>query len=226
MFYNIAIFCHRICKACITTRQKNLATEDISDMDSYQHLNALLAESGVSKIVYAMVMPETEQIIDAVLDGDRILDGDRVLDGDNVLDGDRGETRTGRDRFHHLFREAWTQKQDSVHEGFFSTWKKWSAPIVQFEAADFPFTYPTAGASEAIREAIHAYGARARRESFHPKVHVFEGEYEGFAVYASAAGIEVQSHRRQSWEDAIDLVGPNEQFYVSQPSAIDGYVWD
>ncbi|MEQ1828495.1 MAG: hypothetical protein ABL921_21210, partial [Pirellula sp.] len=45
-------------------------------------------------------------------------------------------------------------------------------------------------------------------------------------VYASAAGIEVQSHRRQSWEDAIDLVGPNEEFYVSQPSAIDGYVWD
>ena len=34
-----------------------------------QHLNQLLSDSGVSKIIYALVMPETEKTIDAVLDG-------------------------------------------------------------------------------------------------------------------------------------------------------------
>ncbi len=177
-------------------------------MDSHLQLNALLAESGVSKIVYALVMPETEHTIDAVLDGPKC-----------GLPG-------GRDRFHALFREAWTQKQDAVHEEFFHTWFAWSSPIVQLDAASFPFQYPTSGASEGLREAINSYAAAAHREGFEPRLHVFDGEYEGFAVYAAAAGIEVCSHHRHDWKSELGSVAPHDQWYVSQPSAVDGMVWD
>ncbi len=176
-------------------------------MDSHQKLNQLLAGASVSKIVYSLVMPETEAVIDSVFDGDGDAD------------------RRGRERFHNLFREAWTQKQDSADENFFSTWKRWSSPIVRFDSSLFPFTYPTSGASEAIRETIRAYGARARQEGFVPKIHVFEGEYEGFSAYAAAAGIETQTHNRCQWKTVIEKLGQRDQFYLSQPSAIDGMIW-
>jgi hypothetical protein len=115
--------------------------------DRHLKLNGLLAQASVSKIVYALVMPETETVIDRVFDGG-------------------GNTRQqGRERFHDMFREAWTQKQDAVHEEFFSTWTRWSSTIVRFDPSQFGFTYPTSGASEAIREAVYAYGARARQEN-------------------------------------------------------------
>ncbi len=38
-------------------------------MTPHDELNALLADAGVSKIVYALVMPETESTINAVFDG-------------------------------------------------------------------------------------------------------------------------------------------------------------
>lgn len=175
-------------------------------MNSHEKLNQLLADSGVSKIVYALVMPETEHTIDAVFDGVR--------------------SGGGRDAYHSFFREAWTQKQDAVHEEFFETWLRWSAPIVALDPIAFPHRYPTAGASEGLREAIHAYGARSRQVSRDPTIHLFEGEYEGFSAYARAAGIRVVAHRRSEWRKAIDAIAPDDQFYISQPSALDGNVWD
>lgn len=172
-----------------------------------EKLNQLLAEASVSKIVYSLVMPETESVVDEVLDG-------------------TGAAAGGRERFHDMFREAWTQKQDTAHEEFFQTWKTWSAPVVQLDAARFPFAYPTGGASEAIREAIHAHGVCARKAGVTPRIHLFEGEYEGFSAYAAAAGIEAQTHHRRSWRSVVDALGDGDQFYLSQPSAIDGMVWD
>ncbi len=186
-----------------------MMTTPNQQLNQHQHLNQLLSDSGVSKIIYALVMPETEQTIDAVLDGEN-----------------KNRPVVGRAGFHHRFREAWTQKQDAMHEGFFHTWKEWTAPIVELDKQLFPFCYPTAGASEALRESIHAYGARARKELFNPKIHTFEGEYEGFGAYAAAASIELQTHRRKDWPEAISAIGPNDQFYISQPSAVDGMVWD
>jgi hypothetical protein len=180
-------------------------------MDPHEQLNQLLADSGVSKIVYALVMPETEQTIDAVFDG--------VLDGSGPADS------SGREAYHKLFREAWTQKQDAVHESFFETWLQWVSPIVELDAKAFPFRYPTAGASEGLREAIHAYAVQARQQHREPTVHLFDGEYEGFSAYACAAGIRVVSHRRKEWYDAIETIAPGDQFYISQPSALDGNVW-
>ncbi len=133
---------------------------------------------------------------------------------------------TGREHYHNLFREAWTQKQDIVHEAFFDAWLKWSSPVVKLSGSEYPYRYPTSGASEGLREAIHMYGARARQENFWPTIHTFEGEYEGYAAYARAAGIPLKTHRRGHWLQAIQSVRPTDQFYISQPSGIDGNVWN
>lgn len=171
---------------------------------NHEALNAVLRQSGVSKTIYSLVMPETEAVIDDIL-------------------GDTGGPI--RNAFHDSYREAWTQKQDAMHEAFFETWKHWSRPIVEADWDRFPFMYPTAGASEGLREAIYAYGARARVEGFLPQIHAFVGEYEGFAAYASAAGIPVTSHNRRTWRACLERIGPTDQFYLSHPSAIDGNVW-
>ncbi len=176
----------------------------------HEDLNRLLAATGVSKIVYALVMPETEATIDRVFDGSQSAGDD---------------PRGGREAFHGLFREAWTQKQDGVHEAFFEQWLDWTRAVVHFDSNEFAYRYPTSGASEGLREAIHAYGARARAENFMPTIHVFEGEYEGYAAYARAASIPIISHRRSLWRQAIESMQPTDQFYISQPSGIDGNVW-
>ena len=74
----------------------------------YEQLNEILAEAGVSKTIYSLVTPETEAAVDAML-------GDAV----SPL----------RAAFHGMFREAWTQKQDAMHEEFFATWKEWTDAI-------------------------------------------------------------------------------------------------
>lgn len=175
------------------------------NMSATATLQELLAQAGVSKIIYALVTPETEAVVDRVLDG---------------------TAADGRERYHHMFREAWTQKQDAVHEAFFEEWVAWTAPIVQWNAADFPYRYPLSGASEGLREAIHAYGARARSSGFEPTIHIFEGEYEGYAAYARAASIPCEVHPRSQWRQAIQSVRGTDQWYLSHPSAIDGLVWN
>src|SRR5690606_16576555 len=126
---------------------------------------------------------------------------------------------------HDIYREAWTQKQDAMHEEFFAAWKKWSAPVVNLDARDYPFAYTTGGASEALREAIYAYGHQARNEGFSPTIHVVEADYEGFSAYAQAAGIDVVAHNRRAWRETLSRIGASDQVYFSQPSAIDGNVW-
>jgi O-acetylhomoserine/O-acetylserine sulfhydrylase-like pyridoxal-dependent enzyme len=85
--------------------------------------------------------------------------------------------------------------------------------------------YPTGGASEGLRAAINRYGTRARLEEFTPTIHVFTGEYEGFNAYAESAGIHVVTHDRTNWRKTLNQIKPHDQFYISQPSAIDGNVW-
>jgi len=174
--------------------------------NSPDDLTAQLISAGASKTIYAFVMPETERILDQVLDG----------------------SPTGpeaRRALHALYHDAWTKKQDPIHEEFFKAWLHWSAPVLALDGEKFPFRYPTAGASEGLREAINAYGNRARVENFAPVIHVFDGEYEGYGAYASAAGIEVRQHVRGAWRAMLEKVGPTDQIYLSQPSAIDGNLW-
>lgn len=166
----------------------------------HEQLNAILADAGVSKTVYSYVMPETQAALDAVLDADR-------------------------GALHGIYREAWTQKQDGMHEEFFATWRRWSSPVVKFNPGEFPWVYTTGGASEALREAVYAYGHEARVAGFEPVIHVFEGDYEGFAAYALSAGIRTVMHNRVAWQESLQKIGPRDQFYLSQPSALDGNVW-
>ncbi|MEZ5681102.1 MAG: hypothetical protein R3E14_07355 [Erythrobacter sp.] len=164
---------------------------------------ALLA-AGASGTIYSLVMPESEAVLAEVMDGGP----------------------AGRDAglLEH-YREAWTQKQDALHESYFERWVAWSAPVVRFDAAGFPHRYPTAGASEGIFKLMAEYAARARSDGFEPSVHIFEGEYEGFPAYAASLGLPLVRHPRSEWEDVAARAGRNAQFWISQPSAIDGAVW-
>jgi histidinol-phosphate/aromatic aminotransferase/cobyric acid decarboxylase-like protein len=54
---------------------------------------------------------------------------------------------------------------------------------------------------------------------------VFAGEYEGYAAYARAAGIDVIAHDRSAWASVTYSPDAVHRWYVSQPSAIDGNNW-
>ncbi len=206
---------------------------------AYDKLNAVLENAGVSKTIYSITMPETEAAVDRVIDGGEQQDivlsalqdafstaGNTASTPEQLAELITSKLYDARETFRSNYREAWTQKQDAMHEEFFATWKNWTSPIIEANWDDFPYMYPTAGASEALREAIYSYGHASRIAGETPVIHTFIGEYEGFGAYADAAGIKVVAHSRENWREAIKNIGPNEQFYISQPSAIDGCVWD
>ncbi len=186
-------------------------------------MEARLADAGVSKTVYALVTPEIEEVFDKVLDGG--LRRELLAGFDQDSDTIAKRFHDAREPLRDLYREPWTRKQDDLHLAFFETWRRWSKPVLGLEEALFPYQYPTAGASEALRAVIDDYGNKARVEGFAPKIHIFRGEYEGYAAYAAAAGIPVVIHDRENWSRGLEKVGPADQFYISQPSAIDGSVW-
>jgi hypothetical protein len=180
-------------------------------------LRSELLAAGASGTIYALVMPESEAALAAVVDGGvrAGLLGDR-----RALDAAREE------RWLAMYREPWTQKQDAMHEAYFERWLAWSAPVISLDAAAFPFRYPTAGASEGIFKLMAEHAARARAEGRSPSVHMFEGEYEGFPAFAAALAVPVVRHRREEWADVPARVPADAQFWISQPSAIDGGVWE
>lgn len=167
-----------------------------------------LLDVGASGTVYALVMPESEAALGSVVGASR-----------------PGGTDTRHDEFLSMFREPWTQKQDAMHEEYFERWLEWSAPVVGIDAEAFSYRYPTSGASEGIVKLMAEYLARCRTSGMTPHVHVFEGEYEGFASFAKGLGIEVVRHPRADWR-SIARESKGGQFWISQPSAIDGMVWD
>ena len=175
-----------------------------------------LLAAGASGTIYALVMPESEAALAAVVDG-----GERA-----ALLADRTALDAAREaHWLAMYREPWTQKQDAMHEAWFELWLAWSAPIVRVDAAAFPFRYPTAGASEGIYKLMAEHTARTRAEGRAPSVHIFEGEYEGFPAYAAALGVPVVRHPREHWQEIPAKVPADAQFWISQPSAIDGGVW-
>src|SRR5262249_10055630 len=99
------------------------------------------------------------------------------------------------------------------------------APVIDLKRETFPFFYPTAGASEALRHLIYAYGNEVRAAGRLPRIHVFAGEYEGYRAYGEAAAIEVIEHSRASWRDVAATLADGEWFFLSQPSATDGNLW-
>lgn len=161
---------------------------------------AALLAAGCSGTIYSLVMPESEAALAAVID-------DRAA-------------------FLDMYREAWTQKQDAMHAAYFDHWIEWSKPVLQLESAAFPFRYPTAGASEGIFKLMSEYAAGCRANGVEPSIHMFEGEYEGFPAFAASLDLPVVRHPRSDWDRvAAESVPDHAQFWISQPSAIDGYVW-
>jgi hypothetical protein len=211
----------------------------VSHLPAYTNrsIKEFLIENGASGTIYAFAFPESRQILEEVLDG-----GDRraMIDGalkdlfarhaspspEQIADAVTARLAEGRKEYTDNFEAAWTGRQDSIDRHFFEAWKDWAAPVVKLQPEHSNFMYPTAGASEGLREAIGEYAVRAGKEGFPAAIHVFDGEYEGFAAYADSANIAVVRHNRADWRGAITQVGANDQFFISQPSAIDGNVWD
>lgn len=173
-----------------------------------QRIKSRLLHAGASGTVYALVMPESEAALGRTVGAAR-------FDGRS----------DGHEAYLERFREPWTQKQDAAHEEYLQGWLDWAAPVVDVDGAAFPHRYPTAGASEGIVKLMAEYVASCRTEGRPAAVHVFDGEYEGFSAFARGLGIPVVRHRRSEWRE-LAKEGHKGQFWISQPSAIDGMVWD
>lgn len=183
-----------------------------------------LLSHGASGTVYAFVMPQSEAAFRQVMDGcDQAWEiSSTMLDVEEQV---RNLAEMREKNVLSRYREPWTSKQDAMHVEYFDRWIEWSSPVVSFDAEAFPFRYPTAGASEGIVKIMAEHLARCQRSGTKPCIHIFEGEYEGFGAFARGMGIEVLTHRREEWRDLAHLQEGG-LFWVSQPSAIDGMVWD
>lgn len=123
-------------------------------------------------------------------------------------------------------RNAHTKKQDDYHVEFFEAWNEFVKPVV-FGLSDFTEMYPTAGSSEAIREIIRQ--ASWKNQS----LVIFDGEYEGYEAMASCQNTEVIRVNRDNWKETLESWRKNgtpwgnggAQWWISQPSAIDGDQW-
>jgi|HubBroStandDraft_6_1064221.scaffolds.fasta_scaffold161087_2 histidinol-phosphate/aromatic aminotransferase/cobyric acid decarboxylase-like protein len=126
------------------------------------------------------------------------------------------------ERPHALYERNYGKRQDAMHRGCLDGWVAWATRAGVRLGDGFAHHYPTSGASEGIHallafQATHGGG----------RVHVFEGEYEGYAHTAAALALPVVAHprARDTWTRAAASLAPGDSFWVSQPSAIDGNLW-
>lgn len=157
---------------------------------------------GFSSTVYSLYYPETQEIVG----------------------------RLTRDYPHDMYREAWTKKQDPMHDKFLETWQGWarpSLPNINWRT-EFPHSYPCNGSSEAIRESLAQHATDSARAGRKARIHIFAGEYEGYKAIALGYHIEVVTHNREEWTSLPGSSGFKEGdcFYLSQPSSLDGNIWD
>lgn len=168
-----------------------------ADMDAVQRV---AFSAGVTRTVYSLEYPETRAVITEVL---------ASADSSPLLG---------------MYDEPWTRKQDSMHEALIQRWLAWTAAVVSIDVGTFPYSYPTNGSSEAIRDAIMNHAAKRI-----PGVclHVFEGEYEGYEMIAAAVKMPVVKHsRREKIEDILGKYEDGDLWIISQPSSLDGNIWD
>ena len=151
---------------------------------------------GFSAAVYGLVLPETRAMV----------------------------ARLWAERPNELYETPYEDRQDLAHVVFLDAWQAWVGSDVR-GLREFPHRYVTNGSSEAIRETVWnlAHDAAARRVD--AALHVFAGEYEGYAAYARAAGIPVVTHDRDASATVEYAPRTLHRWYVSQPSAVDGNAW-
>ena len=150
---------------------------------------------GFSTAVYGLVLPETRAMV----------------------------TRLWAEQPNELYEAPYEDRQDHAHIVFLDAWQTWVGSHVRL--GEMPFRFVTNGSSEAIRESVWSLARDAADQRRAAALHVFAGEYEGYAAYARAAGVPVMAHDRDS--SAAIQYAPNtlHRWYVSQPSAIDGNSW-
>ena len=123
----------------------------------------------------------------------------------------------------------WEKKQDAMHDGLRAAWLTYAAKA-QFQlGSHLTHFYPTAGASEAIRETIATIGARDSKKTSYqrPGIAIFEGEYEGYEAIALGLGMRVMKIPRAQWKSGLERAwNEGYDFFLSQPSAIDGNYWN
>jgi hypothetical protein len=185
-------------------------------------VKARLLAQGASGTIYALVMPESEAGIQRVVDGCDVHDFDEDAPSGTVMDAVL-EKRD--ENWLSLFREPWYERQNTMDVEYFDRWTLWASPIVKFDPDGFPFRYATAGASQGIEKLLAECITRAFKQGTTPILHVFEGEYEGFSAYAKGLECDVHVHDRSNWQGVVRNCEPG-FFFVSQPSAIDGMVWE
>lgn len=158
----------------------------------------MLGRMLVTRTIYSLYYPETRQIVDALW----------------------------AERPHGFYERPHEKRQDAMHGPFLDRWRAWSAEAGVVMGDGFGSEYPTAGASEGIWALISHVATSSKCAA---RVHVFEGEYEGFKYMAEAAHIEVVTHFRDPDRYRVSLregAREGDWFLLSQPSAIDGCVWE
>ena len=123
----------------------------------------------------------------------------------------------------------WEKKQDAMHDGLRTAWLDHAGRAQFHLGSQLTNFYPTAGASEAIRETIATIGARESKHTPYqqPGIAIFEGEYEGYEAIAKGLGLRVLKIPRADWREGLTRAWAEDyDFFLSQPSAIDGNYWN
>jgi hypothetical protein len=128
-----------------------------------------------------------------------------------------------------IYDQPYAGGQDVMQVEFLDAWLRWSAPVLALDRTEFRHRYATAGSSEAIRDVIAAYSVQRWRLGDPPVLHLFAGEYEGYAAVADAYGCRVVRHDRSRWRESVGPaaggVDAGHLVILSAPSAIDGNLW-
>lgn len=117
-----------------------------------------------------------------------------------------------------LFDETWTKKQDNLHQEYLNLWKQSQAGNIS-EIGNLKFGYPTNGSSEAIFMQLTYLNSKGKR------LVVFNEEYEGYSMFAKNINMPLIFVERDNvdWDNINPL---SDVFFISQPSSIDGNIWD
>jgi histidinol-phosphate/aromatic aminotransferase/cobyric acid decarboxylase-like protein len=128
-------------------------------------------------------------------------------------------------RPHALYDAPYLGAQDDLHETTTLQWRAWVAPVVAIPDA-LGFHYATQGSTEAIRESLALHAIASRAAGRQPVIHVFHGEYEGYAAEMEGYGGRVVRHDRDDYEESLAReASAGDRIYLCQPAAIDGNVW-
>src|SRR5262249_14391082 len=78
------------------------------------------------------------------------------------------------------------------HRPFLDGWRAWATQAGGNLGKRFAFDYPTAGANEGIHALLAMFATHGGR-----RIHVFEGEYEGYGHPGRGLALDVVTHVRE-----------------------------